>query len=61
MPPSKAPRPEPRLRTFDEAFEDHHLSPDEQTALVWHLALFRARKTVEILLPKTDPKPALRD
>jgi hypothetical protein len=54
MPPSKAPGTEPGLRTFDEAFADHHLLPGERTALVWHLALFRARKTVEILLPKDE-------
>jgi hypothetical protein len=51
-----APGPEPRTRTFDEAFEDFNLTPAERTALVWHLAAYRARKTVEALLPQTDVK-----
>ena len=52
MPRGKAneTRPEPKVRTFDEAFEDHHLTAAERSALVWHLAMFRARKTVNALL-----------
>jgi hypothetical protein len=42
------------VRTFDEAFAEHRLTPAERAALVWHLAMFRARKTVEVLLPETD-------
>lgn len=46
--------------TFDELFADLHLTPAERAALVWHLAAFRARKTVEALLPETkhnfDPR-----
>ena len=45
-----------RARTFDEAFADHDLAPAERAALVWHLAMFRARKTVEALLPETKPE-----
>lgn len=59
MPPSKAPGPEPRTRTFDEAFAELNLTSQERTALVWHLAMFRARKTVEALLPGTDPALAM--
>lgn len=48
------------LRTFDEAFAELHLTPDERAALVWHLAALRARKTVEELMPETrhdfDPR-----
>lgn len=42
----------PRERTFDEAFAELNLTPGERAALVWHLAMFRARKTVEALLPQ---------
>lgn len=60
MPVSRAPGPEPRTRTFDEAFEDFNLTPHERAALVWHLAALRARKTVEALIPETaadfDPR-----
>lgn len=38
--------------TFDELFAKHNLTPAERVALVWHLAAFRARKTVEALLPE---------
>ena len=44
-------RPQPE-RTFEEVFAEHRLTIDEYTALVWHLAAFRARKTVEALLPR---------
>ena len=53
MPPSRAPGPEPRDRTFDEAFAELNLTDEERSALVWHLASVRARKTVEALLPTT--------
>lgn len=56
MPAPDAPQP---IRTFDEAFEELNLTPAERAALVWHLAAFRARKTVEALLPKTDATLAL--
>lgn len=36
--------------TFDEFFEEHKLTKQERTALVWHLAAFRARRTIELLL-----------
>lgn len=50
--------PEPRTRTFDEVFGGGNLkvTPAERAALVWHLAMFRARKTVEALLPETKPE-----
>jgi hypothetical protein len=38
--------------TFDELFSEHRLTPEERRNLVWHLATFRARRTVELLLPK---------
>ena len=51
--------PKPQIRTFDELFAEHHLTTAERTAMVWHLAMFRARKTVEALLPETDIKMAM--
>jgi hypothetical protein len=51
-----APGPEPTTRTFDEAFGEFDLTPTERANLVWHLAAYRARKTVEALLPETDPR-----
>ena len=59
MPVGRAKGPEPRTRTFDEAFAELNLTAAERAALVWHLAMFRARKTVETLLPETDAKAAL--
>ena len=50
MAPSKAKVPEPPMRTFDEAFAELNLTHAERTAMVWHLAMYRARKTVEALL-----------
>lgn len=43
-----------RVKTFDEAFEDFRITPSERVAMVWHLAMMRARRTVEALLPATD-------
>lgn len=37
--------------TFDEFCTQFRLKPKEREALVWHLAAYRARKTVETLLP----------
>lgn len=37
--------------TFDGFCGTHRVTPSERTALVWHLASFRARGTVEALLP----------
>lgn len=48
--------PEPRVRTFDDFCADYTLTQAEREALVWHLAAMRARKTVETLLPTTDPR-----
>ena len=60
MPPSRAPGPAPRTRTFDEAFAELNLTPAERASLVWRLAAIRARRTVEALLPETrhdfDPR-----
>lgn len=39
------------MRTFDKAFAEHHLTKEEREAMVWHLAMYRARKTVAALLP----------
>lgn len=50
-----APDAPARLRSFDEVFSEHTLTAAEREALVWHLAAFRARKTVEALLPNTKP------
>lgn len=52
MPKSRAKIPEPRIRTFDEFVKDLDLTGSEYVALVWHLAEYRARKTVEALLPR---------
>lgn len=49
------------MRTFDEAFAEHTLTPAERHALVWHLAAYRARKTVEVLLPETKHDFDARD
>ena len=62
MPKYKAHTPvDPRIHTFDEVFGGGNLrvTVSERIALVWHLAALRARKTVEALLPKTDPKLTL--
>lgn len=50
--------PPPPPRTFDEAFAEHNLTPQERLALVWHLAAIRTRKLVEELgpVPKIDPR-----
>ena len=58
MPPSRAKGPEPRTRTFDEAFAEHRLTADERLALVWHLAAIRTRELVETL--GSAPKPDMR-
>lgn len=47
--------PEPRMRTFDDFCAERTITDDERTALVWHLAAFRARKTVERLLEPAPP------
>ena len=39
------------MRTFDEVFKDHRLKPKEREELVWFLAAYRYRKTIEKLLP----------
>lgn len=46
------------MRTFDEVFGSGNINvtPAERAALVWHLAMFRARKTIEALLPETKPE-----
>jgi hypothetical protein len=38
--------------TFDHFFREFRLTTAEREALVWHLASYRARKTVEALLPE---------
>lgn len=35
--------------TFDELFSEFTLTAEERTALIWHLAMLRARRTVEAL------------
>lgn len=42
------------MRTFDEAFGEMRLTSEERTAMVWHLAAMRARKTIEALLPHPE-------
>lgn len=61
MPQSRADLaiPDRMPRTFDEAFAELHLTPAERTALAWHLAAYRARKTVEALLPETNAEEML--
>lgn len=45
-------------RTFDVAFSEHRLTPDERTAMVWHLAAIRMRRLIEELAP--EPTPDMR-
>lgn len=47
------------MRTFDEVFAEHTITPAERRELVWHLAAYRARRTVETLLPTTKLDPEL--
>lgn len=56
-----APDAQQPTRTFDEVFAELNLTQAERHALVWHLAAYRARKTVEVLLPKTRHDFDLRD
>ena len=42
--------------TFDELFAGHRLTPDERAELVWFLAMFRARRTIQVLLGTPVPK-----
>lgn len=51
---------DPPPQTFMDWCAERHLTPDERIACVWHLAAFRARKTVESLLPETWLKEVLR-
>ena len=51
--------PEPRARTFEGFCAERNLTPDERAALVWHLAAFRFRRTVEKLLIRMDTRPLL--
>lgn len=37
--------------TFDELFPAHRTTRAERIALIWHLAQYRMRKTLEALLP----------
>lgn len=48
-----APPREPR--SFDEAFAEHHLTAEERLAMVWHLAMIRARELVATLGPQPTP------
>lgn len=49
--------------TFDEFFSEHRLTTKEREALVWHLAAYRMRRTIEMLreapLP-FNPRDVLR-
>lgn len=38
------------MLSFNELCRDTRVTPAERRALVWHLATYRARKTVETLL-----------
>lgn len=51
--------PERQPRSFDETFRELNLTPAERRAMVWHLAMYRARKTVEALLISPDAKDSL--
>lgn len=46
--------------TFDEFFREFKLTPKERTLLVWHLASFRARRTVALLLNPETPEQRKR-
>lgn len=49
------------MRTFDEAFAELHLKPEERAALVWHLVSIRTRKLIQTLLPQPDDGPGLNE
>ena len=51
---SKEKRKEQPIRTFDEVFRDHRLSPEERKELVYRLAALRAQRTIESLLDSMD-------
>lgn len=53
--------PLPAPRTFDEAFAELNLKPDERSAMVWHLAAIRTRRLIEALLPEPQFDPRLLD
>ena len=57
--PSRRKALPPRIRTFDEFLSDYTITPQERRELVYHLAAFRARKTIEALLPETQPSNAI--
>lgn len=42
------------MKTFDELCAELRVTPREREALVWHLAAYRARRTVEALLPAPE-------
>lgn len=42
--------------TFDDLLLYHDVSREERTALVWHLASVRARRTVELLMDDSEFK-----
>lgn len=56
--PKAWPTPDREPRSFDEAFAEHRLTPEERLAMVWHLAAIRMRKLVETLgpAPEIDPE-----
>jgi hypothetical protein len=39
--------------TFDDLLIEHDVKREDRTALVWHLATMRARRTVEALMDDT--------
>lgn len=47
--------------TFDEFCAQFRLRPTEREALVWHLAAFRHRKTVEALSAAPTPPNRTND
>lgn len=47
----------PRVRSFDEVFEDHNLTEEERRELVFRLASMRYQKTVEALLHTIPKRP----
>ncbi len=40
--------------SFDELFQEHNLTPEERHALVLHLAMLRAMRTVQALEKRVD-------
>lgn len=57
MPKKRSLRGQREPMHFEAFCETYNVKPLERVALVWHLAAFRARRTVEALLHVAPAKP----